>query len=691
MTTAPTVARKPLRVRHQVPKTKRSLISPQDVVFDYPPTITALQNGFLNATTHNDDVEVTFLVPKDVSDFYDLFYLHVDGVLVSDPDGLNFTEGETATMIAPKGAFPTERDATNPYLVTVVITLSVNGKVTSRPLPVKVDITPPSGDYALSPINFEAIREGDVLTPLMLEDRNGVLTGQISGYLGLEDGDSIQAYMGIEKSGPPVIVDNSMTRAGKEIDLTFAHDVLDKASPSVLTSFSYTVTDPAGNDPATSPLRKIYINLADAPDDVAEPAVPAFDKDVGSKLIDEADARNTEGVEVEIPYYTNAQEGDRVVVKWGTTPVAPVELTALDIARNPMVTIALDYLTIYQESGNETNPHDVAVTYDIVRGGNLQMTSPPHDVKVDLTQAGGPDPEPETPWNENLPLPTAVGDSGVDNDISAEDAKLAITIRIPTKTVGATPVDAFIVDDLINIIWADNEVLKEYAVTPTDLLLPELSIQLDAGVIADLSGGSDVGVYYTASRLLFDTTTRNVSMSPTQKVAVASVADLPGKGSLVAGTYTLAKPPIKPTNDDILAYIMYFGGKPVEGEAYLPLKYFAFEIPAYKNMAEGDTVVVTVEGYVPLTLAHAEVDAKKKYTHTYESTVTARDVTFPFICKILNDVGDDFAAENVPPGSSQIKTFGARTSYVVTNSSGSVTSASIEIDYDMRTPDPTSL
>lgn len=301
--------------------------------------------------------------------------------------------------------------------------------------------------------------------------------------------------------------------------------LLDKTNGPAL--FSYAVMDKAGNE-GGSLARSLDIQLRTFPSNLLPPLVPLSD----DGLIDDADARTP--VRVDIQAFTSAKDGDEIVVYWGNQTVGGNYLTTPDLANDPFIGIELLYQTIF-DAGN--GPIDVV--YEVWRGGRLVGTSPPKQVIVDLTLAGNPDPNPETPEHENLLPPVVRGASGPpDNIIPPEDYVQDATAFIPWFAVDGS--DYFADQDEIEFTWGSQTTLTiTRTIDPTDLAAKaDLELTVPASTIG-LEGSNNIPVFYTVSRETSVPPFRNVSLSPTEFVKVTGPSTLPGGGFVDAPSFPL--------------------------------------------------------------------------------------------------------------------------------------------------------
>ncbi|MGF6513628.1 hypothetical protein ABH912_001094 [Pseudomonas sp. BT76 TE3572] len=287
------------------------------------------------------------------------------------------------------------------------------------------------------------------------------------------------------------------------------------------------------------------------PGPLKAPRVPAFD----DGLVTDADARIP--VEVLIPTFNNALAGDEITVLWGSKRAAPVTLLDTDLPNDPIIGVKLLYALV--ESAGQ-GPIDVK--YEFRRSTIIAKTSPVTPVVVDLSIPGGPDPDPETPENENLRPNLVLGASKTPNVITPQDFELDATATLPwrDKTGNAYMVTG----DIVQVFWGTQS-LAPYPVKSTDaadLVLPVLQ------AIIALEGSGDVPVRYTVTRKLATAPHEGVSRSPVQNVSVLSAGDLPGGvGGLGPGVFTEAN-----ADNAIGRAVIEDGSTPLRITNYLNMK-----------------------------------------------------------------------------------------------------------------------
>lgn len=393
-----------------------------------------------------------------------------------------------------------------------------------------VDTVAPGGIFGFSSPGFGALEPeiaDNGITAKLLADNSDVLPAVIGSYQGVALDDKLVPYVN-DKPGDPVYVgDPGTSFTFISVDFTYSAQQIIDAGDGYNT-YTYQITDRAGNIAVMSKPREFETLLAGAITTLLKPPVAAM---VSNNLITEAEARS--GVAVTIPAHVDVVAGLWVIVKWGGVELLPAQIITSNTAQDITVTAAQVFL---QKSGT------FDVTYEVYKegaSGKLMLlgVSPPTSVVVDLGVPGTVDPDPSTPWNENLGLPTVRGDSLTDNVLTVADSTLPATITIPWNTNTTPPVPAFIEGDIITVYWngtppegspvgtviADSKTVSAREVAAGDDLV------LDIQVVEHQVAGGDITVTYRGSRPLVGFPGLfNHASSPYQTVTVESAPELPG-------------------------------------------------------------------------------------------------------------------------------------------------------------------
>jgi hypothetical protein len=538
-----------------------------------PPPLPYPPDNLLKASVKALPVAFSVALPLN-ADFGDVVQLELNGAPV-DSAILVDPFIDTGLMVIPLSAAARASIPEGTVLINYVLQfLSGEGEYERGPQSqsYRTDYTAP-GEPLLGRLLFseEAVKNG--VTPAALVEDNGVeyLPALVPSYKGLEPGDVVT---GTVNSRSEVI--DAITVVDGQIELRFLRDFIEAESDGPV-DFSYNVVDRAGNVSKPSEIVTLQVLLKGALPDLIAPRVPAFDDDTGNKLITEADARADTGLLVEIPLDAGIVAGDLVVVHWGATDLAA---TPVRPGVDPVATVGVPYATVSEtwaaSSAGADQPATVAVSYDVLRGSIVAGTSPANTVAVNLYQAGGVDPDPETPINENLVAPTLTSDSGQENDIPPEDFDKAASITVSWQTVGPPVEPVFLEDDIVTVFYGSASLapLKITDPLPTD----DLSFTLPAATIGTVGSG-EIELSYRIDRLLQSGET-NAAYSPITIVTVHGADELPGGGSLPAGRMPEAIDSVDPTR------LLIGKSKAKDGTDFI--------IPPYKNQKADDIVTVTM-------------------------------------------------------------------------------------------------
>lgn len=307
--------------------------------------------------------------------------------------------------------------------------------------------------------------------------------------------------------------------------------------------FAYRLRDKAGNISTRSNPIKIEVLLNKPPKDLFAPVVPDY---VDHGVVTQKDA--AELVEVEIPDYTNAAEGDRIYVIWGATRMPPVPLLGTDLNPTPpapLKVIKLPYADVLTEGSGSAKE----VKYEVWRGSVNAATSPSTTVDVNLDSPGpGPDPDPGTPWHENLEPLVVVSDSGNgsggDNVIPPGDFNKEAVATIPHLGKNGQPI--WKVNDRVQVSWDGTLVGTPFPIINANEN-QDAKIAIQAGTVGASTGLKNV--FYVVSRDLLPSTTEvaTAESEPTP-VDVQSPGLLPGDGSLAKVIFTEENPALNVVN-----------------------------------------------------------------------------------------------------------------------------------------------
>ncbi|MGV3344988.1 hypothetical protein ACGVWS_04305 [Enterobacteriaceae bacterium LUAb1] len=511
-----------------------------------------------------------------------------------------------------------------------------------------VDITPPADNYFLAAptFPFDILEEG--VTPEKLTDIDGkqYLKGLISGYQGMAPGDQIIPYI---ENEPLDAISVKISEVDKSVHVNYPRELFEKVGDGEKT-ITYRVTDRAGNQSELSKATKLAIVLSGALENLKAPIIPLFDDD---NLINDSDARVP--VAVQIPGHEKILEGDKIRLHWGERVQPDISVYSDDVGENPIFEINVPYLDIFSGWDKQNNT-TTKVWYQIFRGRILAGTSPEKAVIVNLDIAGGPDPYPETPVNENLVAPSVRSASGKIDVIDIDDSTKDATYIIPWNDAADPQKPVFRAEDSIYAFFG-KQPLTAYKVTQQDIEnAKDIELVLPKDAI-DKEGTGLIPATYQIKRTVSGTT-ESTSLSPEKKVDVKSAGQLPGGGTLKAGRYT------EVNGKGNISLAQAIGGVP-------------FEIPKYLHKSIDDEIIVTFM---------VALIKDKNFTNPIETVVVTKYVSTNDVNSVtlITDVVTEAALKStlqhgVPAGVGR-----CRTVYVIKNSSGSVTSDPGDTLIDIR-------
>ena len=527
-------------------------------------------DGLIKTIDLQSDVNVDFPVWKG-AELNDTYQLYLNGKAVGIKAVLDPLPPEGSPLSLPlsvKTQLLTDGAYTLQYS-----TIGSPGDIEyiSPEVPLIVDRTAP-GEHQLGYMDFPDVAK-DGLTIDELRDMGDVLTGSIFGYSGLRQGDVINTYWGA--------VPGPTTKLTGDEDET--HPIMVEFPKSFLTSLPnpagatyYTVIDRAGNVSAES--RKVTIPLFLTE---VTPGLPAPVVDDSDKLIDYQEA--LAGVDVKIPGSAFLEDGDQILLYWGSEKLGPVPVDPDDLGQPFVLIFEVQYETIEQAQDGLRQ-----IKYEVIRGGQVAGLS--SDLELDVRI--------ELPVPGTLDKPTVKGGSGTpsneDNFIDENDFELNATILINWNP-------NFKASQVIDVFWGGQEVLDQpYTITNSDVVAgrPLLLAALNSK-FRPVGTGMDIRVYYTVTV----SGNPNPSTSLEQGIIVRSRDELPGGPDGPDG------PEYTDLNQN--------GAINVEnGAAGAPVF-----IKPYINIAEGQVIIFTYEAYDSL------VGGNKKFEWTHTSPdLTQSDV-----------------------------------------------------------------
>lgn len=299
----------------------------------------------------------------------------------------------------------------------------------------------------------------------------------------------------------------------------------------------YRITDLAGNVSVLSAPVDFELFLTGGIDNLEPPLVPLHEDD---SVIDEADARTP--VDVHIPGHPDIQFADTVVVLWGSRQQPPVVFDGPDSDIDVILEIPVPYGDVLGEWAEADQDADgnatIIVNYVVYRAG--REVGRPRDgtpVKVNLSQAGGEDPDPDTPENEALGRPivrhsqweTGEQENFIPNASIEENHTFIVPWFKRDADGGITTETAFKLGDILVLRYGEQVIDPTRSINGQDMAnQTDIEVPLPwAAVAAEGSGTHEI--QYVVTRVI-DADTTNVSYSPLDTVIADDAGDLPGGG-----------------------------------------------------------------------------------------------------------------------------------------------------------------
>ncbi|VVE80056.1 hypothetical protein [Pandoraea sputorum] len=365
------------------------------------------------------------------------------------------------------------------------------------------------------------------------------------------------------------------------VTLEFPRAVIEAAGDGIL-EFTYKITDLAGNESDYAHIKLVDVFISGGISDLEPPIVPAHDED---GLITEEDARAP--VIVQIPGHESVEPGFVIVVMWGSQALDGV---VFDGENTDEIMLEVDVPYAIVSSEWEANKDagefaDIDVNY-VVYGANGREVGRPDTatrVRVNLSQGGGVDPDPETPENEALGKPVvrhSAWEEGDQEDFIPDasvetDHTIVIPWFIRDELGNATDEDAFRVNDDINFVY-NGEPAGSYRIVAADMAAQADLVKPLMWEPVKAGGSGQRDVQYIVERTLLPGGEVNTSLSPVTVVTVRDTGDLPGGADPLPDAHF---------NDAIITWRMVdevYGG-------FAPLT-----VPVYANQKLNDIVRIHV-------------------------------------------------------------------------------------------------
>lgn len=446
-----------------------------------------------------------------------------------------------------------------------------------------VDTTPP-GQPVIGNLIFPGLTPGPggmyTITLAELDPVSQELITQVPSYHGEWQGDLIEPFITTNGAAPVYLTATTRIPPGaipNPLELRFPFADMDAAGDGTHT-LGFRVTDLAGNMSAISRETAVRFVLHNTPINLSPPAIPVFADD---GVIDEADGRI---LDIEIPTYGNVALDDEFDVFWGSKVIGRGKVT--NTSDDPVAVVRVPYADVLtgDTTGGGALRYVTQATYQVIRSQATVGTSPPLlDVLVNLIAPAGPDPDPATPENENLALPSllSTGAGATANVITAAQYTQDADITIAWPSAGE-----LLAGDLITVSYAGVDVppvsrpVEQSEVTNKTLLpFTLVAAQISTG------GAGAIPLKYAVERTIaasspFPSVT-NTSYSGVQTVQVTSPGSTPGGGGpLPVGSF-----------QGLNASGFLDRCNTVSGAV--------FRIPlTYTNAAEHDRIVLRGQGYV---------------------------------------------------------------------------------------------
>ncbi|VVE73046.1 hypothetical protein PCA31118_04404 [Pandoraea captiosa] len=377
--------------------------------------------------------------------------------------------------------------------------------------------------------------EENGLTDSILTDLNDVLPLTLPSWIDMFYMDVVVGIVrqkdGANHELPPVTLTYPRDLSDPVV-LEFPRDLLETVGDGLL-EFTYKVTDMAGNESDEANIKVVEVFISGAIDDLEPPEVPAQEVD---GLITEEDAR--EPVVVQIPGHLSVVPGMKIVVTWGDTALPGVVFDG-DNTEEFMLEVDAPYAAVsaeWEANKDAGGFADIEVNYIVFTPEGREAGRPdtPKRVRVNLSQGGGVDPDPETPENEALGKPVVRHSAWQDPeqedfipDASVEvDHKIVIPWFVRDELGNVTDQDAFVAGDEILFVY-NGEPAGAYTVGGGDVVNKDDLVRPLAWGPVKAGGSGLKDVQYIVERTLVDGSV-NTALSPVTVVTVRDSGDLPG-------------------------------------------------------------------------------------------------------------------------------------------------------------------
>ncbi|MBD8605200.1 hypothetical protein IFT80_21430 [Pseudomonas sp. CFBP 8771] len=473
------------------------------------------------------------------------------------------------------------------------------------PIPLRIDREAPGGTLMPSLIFAQDVVDGGVTLDKLVAGTSGglVLKTLLPDYYGMEDGDIVKPFYRAVSGGSELLIVSAQKEvpvggAGEDLELEIPLAAL-QAMNDGKRYFGYTLTDVAGNvsrGRAEDSAVIVLVSSAPVDGDLDLPDIALFSDD---DLISEADARTP--VHVKIPEIPKSADGDEVIFYLGTSSTSRLRISTADLGKPFVLEFDLPFDFVANGGGTGSPQRYTAEGYyEIYRGAVKMATSGANPVLVDITIPAGPDPDPNTPENDLLRVVTVEADSGAVDFIDDADLQKDAKVIVPfyADNTATPPVDSeyLLANDVITVYWGGTALANRKTVLAGDIAskIPLVITATSAEMKA--KGPGIKAVHYTVARATSGTpSATNVALSFAKDVQVISQDLLPGgPGGLPAGEFTERRQAQNSLNKAQLQ----------DGTPFRVLL-------DYDNVAEGDEISLTLQGYYGLTGAGTETPNMK--------------------------------------------------------------------------------
>ena len=387
------------------------------------------------------------------------------------------------TLQLSKDNFKVEGTYDLRYTVT-----SDNGILTESDLTqIIIDKTPPANNQSPDKLTFvdQAVTD-DGITGEYLTTNGGVEV-LIPVYADEQPGDAMDIYVHMPATSPTEPTHRASMDENRQI--TIPADKFEGLLDGLI-YVSYRLRDKVGNHGprADDTITGLFRNpLPGTP--LPPPTVPRIANDNTLNLADIASGTETL---VEIAPYTNALEGDKVELTWGTAAMKSIHEVTQPTAK---IVLNVPYESMLAPAYGSTNIElPTSVTY-VVKRGNRTFESPEAIINVDFFVPGPVNPDRPNPVNTRLPqvLVKGTGASAADNKLNEGDIDLPVEVTVALYA----PIGP---QEKMVLYWSSLE-HKVAEFGPVDDTTDPYKFTVAWDAIENLPSGTNVPVFYTVGRM----------------------------------------------------------------------------------------------------------------------------------------------------------------------------------------------